>query len=88
MASSVDGCIALVRGRRAAGANSGSLDPVAGFAFFVEVAAVDVVDHGDREVLHLQATDGLSTEFFVGHDLRLLDAAGGAPRLLGKGALG
>jgi len=51
-------------------------DPVAGFAFGVEVAAVDVVDHGDREVLHLQAADGLGAEFFVGDDPGLLDGTG------------
>jgi hypothetical protein len=33
--------------------NSGSFDLVSGFAFFVEVAAVNVVDDRDGEILHV-----------------------------------
>jgi len=39
--------------------NSRSFDLVSGFAFFVEVAAVDVVYDHNGEVFHLQATDSL-----------------------------
>jgi len=62
--------------RRVAAADSGGVGAVAGFALFVEVAAVDIVDHGDREVLHLQAADGLGAEFFIVDDLGLLDGTG------------
>jgi len=48
-------------------------DLVFGFAFFVEVAAVDVVYDCNREVLHLQTAQGFSTKLFVGHDLSFLD---------------
>jgi len=51
-------------------------DPVAGFALFVEVAAVDIVDHGDGEVCYLQAADGLGAEFFIVDDPGLLDGTG------------
>jgi len=42
--------------------DSGGFDLVFGFAFFVEVAPVDVVYDRDGEVLHLQASKGFSTE--------------------------
>jgi len=50
----------LLRGHHTNPTDTAGLDPVAGFAFFVEVVAAGVVDHGDREVLHLEAADGLS----------------------------
>jgi len=54
--------------------DSGGFDLVFGFAFFVEVAAVDVVYDRHGEVLHLQTAKGFSTKLFVGYHLRLLDA--------------
>ncbi len=65
-----------MRGYHSNSVGSGDLDAVAGFAFLVEVAAVDVVDDRDGEVLDLEAAEGLGAELFVGQDLRLLDAAG------------
>jgi hypothetical protein len=38
--------------------DSGGFDLVFGFAFFVEVAAVDVVYDRDGEVFHLQSANG------------------------------
>jgi len=41
---------------------SGGFNLVFGFAFFVEVAAMDVVYDRDGKVFHLQASKGFSTE--------------------------
>jgi len=42
--------------------DSGGFDLVFGFAFFVEVAAVDVVYYRNGEVFYLQTAKGFSTE--------------------------
>jgi hypothetical protein len=54
--------------------DSGTFDLVLGFAFFVEVAAVDVVYDRNGEVCYLQTTKGFSTKLFVGYYLCLLNA--------------
>ena len=54
--------------------DSTGFHPVLGFAFFVEVAAVDVVHDRDGEVLYLQAPEGLSAKLLVGYHLCLVDA--------------
>jgi hypothetical protein len=44
-------------GRRRSVSSSSGFDLVSGFAFFVEVSAVDIVYDGDGKVLDLQAID-------------------------------
>jgi hypothetical protein len=51
--------VAAGKGRFAS--SSGSFDLVSGFAFLVEVAAVDVVDDRDGKILHLQTSNGFNT---------------------------
>jgi hypothetical protein len=53
---------------------SGCFDLILGFAFFVEVAAVDVVYHRDGEVLHLQTPQSFSTKLLVSYLLCPTDA--------------
>ena len=43
---------------------------------FVEVAAMDVVDHRHREILHPDPPEGLGSQILVGDDIDLLDATG------------
>jgi len=61
--------------------DSAGFDLVSGFAFFVEVAAVDVGYDRDGKHFHLQAPKGSSAKLFIGYHIRLLDAPGnyGAP---------
>src|SRR5712691_2764906 len=47
-----------------------------GHSLHVEVAAVAVVNHDNREVLNLEASDGFGAEVLVGDDLELLHVLG------------
>jgi hypothetical protein len=53
---------------------SGGSDLVSSFAFFVEIAAVDVVHYGDGKVLDFQAAERFSTKLFVSYLLCPADA--------------
>ena len=55
---------------------SDGFDVIFGFAFFVEVAAVDVVYDRDGKQFHLQMPKGSSAKLFIGYHIRLLDAPG------------